>query len=63
MSQSVTDHEPVDVVFEEAGGDRRRAVGTPEGRRLPVPLYDRLRELAPVHPSPSYGTLTGAGPV
>ena len=30
---------------------------TPEGRRDPYPLYDRLRELAPVHASSVYGTL------
>jgi cytochrome P450 len=53
MSQSVTDHEPV----AEAEAVAAQLFGTPEGRRDPYPLYHRLRELAPVFSSPSYGTL------
>ncbi|HZI39168.1 MAG TPA: cytochrome P450, partial [Acidimicrobiia bacterium] len=57
MSQSVTDHEPVDAAVEEAEAVAHELFGTPEGRQDPYPLYHRLRELAPVHPSSSYGTL------
>src|SRR5688500_12965619 len=57
MSQSVTDHEPVDAAVEEAEAVAHELFGTPEGRQDPYPLYHRLRELAPVLPSPSYGTL------
>jgi cytochrome P450 len=59
MSQSVTDHEPVDATatFEEAEAVAAELFGTPEGRQDPYPLYHRLRELAPVLPSPHYGTL------
>jgi cytochrome P450 len=57
MSQSVTDHEPVDVACEEAEAVAHDLFGTPEGRQDPYPLYHRLRALAPVLPSPTYGTL------
>jgi cytochrome P450 len=56
MSQSVMQYGSV----EEAEAAEAVAVelfGTPEGRQDPYPLYRRLRELAPVHSSPAYGTL------
>ena len=57
MSQSVTDDEPIDVGVGEAEAVAHELFGTPAGRQDPYPLYDRLRELAPVLPSQSYGTL------
>ena len=59
MSQSVTDYEPVagTDAFEKAEAIAALVFGTPEGRQDPYPLYHRLRELAPVLPSPHYGTL------
>jgi cytochrome P450 len=60
MSPSVTDHEPVEVTaatFEEAEAVAAELFGTPEGRQDPYPRYHRLRELAPVLPSPQFGTL------
>jgi cytochrome P450 len=59
MSQSVTDHEPVEVTatFEEAEAVAAELFGTPEGRQDPYPRYHRLRELAPVLPSSQFGTL------
>ncbi|HKY76632.1 MAG TPA: cytochrome P450 [Acidimicrobiia bacterium] len=57
MSQYVTEGDPIDVAAEEAEAVAHALFGTPEGRQDPYPLYHRLRELAPVLPSPSYGTL------
>jgi hypothetical protein len=51
MSQSVTDHEPIDVAVEEAEAVAHELFGTPEGRQDPYPLYHRLRDLAPVLPA------------
>lgn len=52
MSQSVTDHEPIDVVFEEAEAVAHELFGTPEGRQNPYPLYHRLRETRTGAPQP-----------
>jgi cytochrome P450 len=56
MSQSAMENEPV-VPIDEAEALAASLFGTPEGRLDPYPLYHRLRELAPVLPSPHYGTL------
>ena len=55
MSQSVTEHEPGSAL-EEAEAVAHELFGTPEGRQDPYPHYHRLRELAPVLPSPAFGS-------
>ncbi|HEV3364830.1 MAG TPA: cytochrome P450 [Acidimicrobiia bacterium] len=57
MSESVTDQGTVEgtTTVEEAEAIAAQIFGTPEGRQDPYPLYHRLRELAPVLPSQSFG--------
>jgi len=59
MSQSVTDQGSAAASngFEQAEAIAAELFGTPEGRQDPYPHYHRLRELAPVLVSASFGTL------
>jgi cytochrome P450 len=45
------------IAVDEAEAVVTQLFATPEGRRAPYPLYHRLRELAPIHMSPSFGAL------
>jgi cytochrome P450 len=45
------------VAVDQAEAVVTQLFGTPEGRRDPYPLYQRLRDLAAIHVSPSFGAL------